>query len=66
MTKQPQALMALANSVLLVLKLVVTSLTSVLALGECTTKNATVVSQASENLRGNEDLIIDGKKIRAR
>ena len=46
-TNQPQALMALANSVLLVIKLMVTSLTSVLALGECTaTKNATVQSQA--------------------
>ena len=63
-TNQPQALMALANSVLLVLKLMVTSLTSVLALGECTaTKNATVQSQAKEALYQNSDLIIDGEKI---
>ena len=63
-TNQPQALMALANSVLLVLKLMVTSLTSVLALGECTaTKNATVHSQAKDDLEYNSDLIIDEKKI---
>ena len=56
--------MALANSMLLVLKLMVTSLTSVLALGECTaTKNATVQSQAKEQLAHNEELIIDGEKI---
>ena len=63
-TNQPQALMALANSVLLVIKLMVTSLTSVLALGECTaTKNATVHSQAKEKLSDNSDLIIDENEI---